>query len=168
MTVTKSTMNTSGLPVGAGPLVAGSFLPPAFGVNKALPLSARVLFPPAVLDKIMSANGRSVALGSGDVMKEETLSKSSWQITATYDQSRRQLTFLGESGVIFSTFVLTFDSKGNVSSVSGGPFREYVLELVLGLKGGGVFTPEGFDGLKPLIRGMSVPSVDQENPPMFT
>ena len=170
MTVTKSSMNAGGSPVGADSLVAGGFLLPPMdpGVRHVAPLNARDLFPPAVLTQIMSANGRPVALGSSNVKKEETLSNSSWQITATYDQSRRQLTFLGQSGPIFATFVLTFDSKGNVSSVSGGPFREFVLELVLGLKGSGVFTAEGFNGLKPLIRGMSVPNVDPDNPPMFT
>lgn len=170
MTVTKGPMNAGGSPVSADSLIADGFLLPPMhpGVRHVAPLSARDLFPPAVLTQIMSANGRPLALGSSDVMKEETLSTTSWQITATYDKSRRQLTLLGQSGATFATFVLTIDSKGNVSSVSGEPFRDFVLELVLVLKGSGVFTAEGFDRLKPLIRGMSVPNFDWKNPPIFT
>jgi len=48
----------------------------------------------------------------------------------------------------------------------GESLRDFFLELVLLLKGGGVFTAEGFDKLKPLIMGMSVPNVDQKNSPI--
>ena len=169
MTVAKSPMYAGGLSVG-GDFSDKVFCLPALNHGgKIAPLKASELFAPALFDKIVSAKGNPVELKSANVMNEETSSNNRWQVTAKYDKSTRQLEFHGQLGAAFATLVLTFDSNGNVSAVSGEPFRDFVVDLVLGLQGSGVFTAEGFSKLKRFIRGMKIPNFpNPKEPPIFT